>query len=69
MKPVAIHTEYITLGQLLKRMDIVDTGGQTKRFLTETAVFVNGERDVRRGRKLYRGDRVSVEGYGEFEIV
>ncbi|HZG84906.1 S4 domain-containing protein YaaA [Paenibacillus sp.] len=69
MKPVKIATEYITLGQMLKLSDCIDSGGQAKAFLAETAIRVNGEPDNRRGRKLYRGDRVLVEGHGEFEIV
>ena len=69
MKPVKIATEYITLGQMLKLSDCIDSGGQAKAFLAETKISVNGEPDNRRGRKLYRGDRVSVEGHGEFEIV
>lgn len=68
MKQVPIGTEYITLGQLLKLTDCIDSGGQAKAFLAETAIHVNGEPDRRRGRKLYRGDRVHVEGHGEFEV-
>jgi len=69
MREVRIRTEYITLGQLLKLTDCVGTGGQAKALLLSGAVRVNGEADARRGRKLYRGDRVSVEGRGEFVIV
>jgi len=69
MQQVRIGTEYITLGQLLKLTDCIDSGGQAKAFLADNAVLVNGEADTRRGRKLFRGDRVEVEGCGEFEIV
>lgn len=54
----AISTEYITLGQLLKEVGIIDTGGMAKWFLAEHEVFVNGELENRRGRKLYPGDEV-----------
>lgn len=69
MKKVQISTDYITLGQMLKLADCIDSGGAVKAFLAETAIQVNGEPEDRRGRKLYRGDRVAVEGRGDFEIV
>ena len=51
---------FITLGSLLKIGGVIDTGGQAKHFLSENPVLVNGEPDNRRGRKLYRGDKVRV---------
>lgn len=56
----AISMEYITLGQLLKETGIIDTGGMAKWFLAEHEVFVNGELENRRGRKLYPGDEVRL---------
>ena len=52
--------EYITLNVLLKITDLIPTGGMAKLFLAENDVFVNGERENRRGRKLYRGDIVKA---------
>ncbi|SDD87278.1 S4 domain protein YaaA [Paenibacillus sp. UNCCL117] len=69
MKPVTIHTDYITLGQFLKLSDCISTGGQAKHFLQETKIAVNGEAENRRGRKLVAGDRVVVDGCGEFQVV
>ena len=54
--------EYITLGVLLKIAGIIDTGGQAKYFLSENVVLINGEEDNRRGRKLYHGDKIQVQG-------
>ena len=54
--------EYITLNVLLKIADIISTGGMAKIFLQENDVFVNGEKENRRGRKLYRGDVIEVNG-------
>ncbi|MUT68378.1 S4 domain-containing protein YaaA [Paenibacillus sp. NEAU-GSW1] len=68
MKEVAIRTEYITLGQFLKLADCIATGGHAKFFLQENEVHINGEADNRRGRKLYVGDRVEVEGCGVFTV-
>ena len=54
--------EYITLNVLLKIADIISTGGMAKIFLQENDVYVNGEKENRRGRKLYRGDVIEVNG-------
>ena len=54
--------EYITLQSLLKITDIISTGGMVKAYLAENEVLVNGEPEDRRGRKLYPGDKVEVEG-------
>lgn len=57
---LSIHTPYITLGQLLKRVGVIDTGGAAKQYLVDNEVLVNGEREVRRGRKLFPGDTVAA---------
>ena len=65
---IKIHAEqeYIELGNLLKVAGIIDTGGYAKMFLIGNEVYVNGERDTRRGRKVRRKDVVKV---GKQEIV
>lgn len=60
MKEVKIYTEYITLGQLIKFLGIVSTGGEIKLFLTENQVFVNEIAENRRGKKLFDGDIVKI---------
>jgi ribosome-associated protein len=52
---ILITTEYITLGQCLKLIHAVSSGGESKRFLQSNDVMVNHERETRRGRKLYPG--------------
>ncbi|MGR9048029.1 S4 domain-containing protein YaaA [Halobacillus faecis] len=66
---IGISTEYIPLGKFLKLANIVESGGMVKIFLSEFEVFVNGEPDNRRGRKLYVGDTVEVEEFGSFTVV
>lgn len=56
-----LKNEYVTLSQLLKACDVFDSGGQIKAYLSEHMVFVNGEPENRRGRKLYAGDTVELE--------
>ncbi|HEX7063967.1 MAG TPA: S4 domain-containing protein YaaA [Bacillales bacterium] len=65
---IEITTEYITLGQLLKLSGVVDTGGAVKPFLAEHDVYLNGEPENRRGKKLYDGDLVELPDIGKFEI-
>lgn len=61
-RDVPIRGEMIRLGQLLQHAGIVGGGGHAKAFLAEETVFVNGERDNRRGRQLHPGDVVEVAG-------
>jgi ribosome-associated protein len=65
---VKIDTEYITLGQFLKLADVIQSGGMAKFFLSEYEVFINGEQDQRRGRKLRNGDEITIPGFGEYVI-
>ncbi len=58
---IKITTEYITLGQFLKMTDWIDSGGQAKVAVKTLKIFVNDEKEDRRGRKLYPGDNVKIE--------
>jgi ribosome-associated protein len=61
-RDVPIREEAIRLGQLLKLADLVDTGADVKPLLAEGRVLVNGEPETRRGRRLGKGDVVTVGG-------
>ena len=52
--------EYITLNVLLKITGLIQTGGEAKWFLSDNDVYVNGEKENRRGRKLYREDVIKA---------
>ena len=54
------NQEFITLQSVLQVGDIISTGGMAKAFLETENVYVNGELERRRGRKLYPGDKVEV---------
>ena len=60
MEKITIKSEYITLGQFLKYVGIIDCGSYAKQFLLEEKVLINNEQDQRRGRKIYPGDIVEV---------
>jgi ribosome-associated protein len=59
-REVPIRGDTIRLGQLLKLADVVDSGGEARDYLELEEVFVNGERERRRGRQLRYGDVVTV---------
>lgn len=48
----------IRLGQLLKLLNLVETGGAARELLASGQVRVNGEVETRRGRQLATGDTV-----------
>ena len=51
---------YIKLDQFLKWQGIAQTGGEAKIIIKQGMVEVNGQEEIRRGRKLVTGDRVTV---------
>jgi len=67
MNDVQIKTEYITLGQFLKFVNLIGSGGEVKFFLQENEIFHNGESENRRGKKLYPNDIIMVN-HKEFRI-
>jgi ribosome-associated protein len=68
MREIQIDTEYITLGQFLKLADIIQSGGMAKWFLSEHEIYINGDFDNRRGRKLRSGDLIEIPEAGHFVI-
>ena len=56
-----LFEEYITLQQLLKNLGIIHSGGAAKSFLNEHTVFLNGEEEARRGRKIRTGDLIIIK--------
>lgn len=67
-KEYKIDEEFITLGQFLKVLGMIPTGGAAKWFLSENLVLINGEKEDRRGRKLYKGDTIKIEDHDEYVL-
>lgn len=65
---VKINTEYIKLDQLLKLANVVPTGGQAKLMIGEGRVKVNGSVCLQRGKKIKKGDIISVEGWEDILV-
>ncbi len=60
MTPIEITTPFITLGQLLKYINLASSGGEVKALLASARIFVNDEPETRRGKKCYPGDRIQI---------
>lgn len=58
---IKLTSQFITLGQFLKYVGLVDTGGEAKQFLTSEKILINEIEDNRRGRKLYPGDELLIK--------
>jgi ribosome-associated protein len=55
-----LRGDHITLDALLKACGIASSGGEAKVLIAGGGVTVNGEAELRRGRKLRAGDEVVV---------
>lgn len=62
MQTVTIKDEFIKLGQAMKLAGLVDSGIEAKEVIQSGQVSVNGEVDLRRGRKLVPGDTFTYAG-------
>ena len=62
MHPIAfdLRGDHITLDALLKAAGLASSGGDAKTLIRQGGVRVNGEVDLRRGRKVRAGDEVAV---------
>ena len=60
IKVFKISGDYITLSQFLKEESIISSGGQAKWYLKDNPVVLNGEKEDRRGKKLYPGDQLEI---------
>ncbi len=57
---IVLKEDFIKLGQALKAAHICMSGGEAKEMILEGLVSVNDEKELRRGRKLFAGDRVRI---------
>ena len=62
IETVEINTEFIKLDQLLKWANFTASGVESKMFILNGEVKVNGEVETRRGKKIYDGYVVEFNG-------
>lgn len=69
MTEIKISTPFIKLDQLIKFAGISFDGAEAKEIIKQGLVKVNGEEEQRRGRKLYKGDKVQINLEEIFELI
>lgn len=60
MKEISINTDIIKLDAFLKWCGAVGMGSDAKMMIQDGMIKVNGEVELRRGRKLTKGDKVEI---------
>lgn len=68
MENIFIRDDFIKLGQALKLCGAVESGVEAKECIQDGLVFVNGEVETRRGKKLIEGDTIIFDD-NEYVIV
>ncbi|TEW53361.1 RNA-binding S4 domain-containing protein [Psychromonas sp. RZ22] len=59
---VEVNQEPTELYKILKIGNLVSGGGEAKQVISEGYVFLNGEEETRKRKKVYAGDLVSFNG-------
>ncbi len=54
--------DHIQLNQLLKLLNLVESGGEANQVITAGEVLVNGIKELQKRKKLYPGDKILYEG-------
>lgn len=62
MEIIKLRDDYIKLGQALKAANLVENGVEAKFVIQDGLVYVNGEQELQRGKKLVDSDVVEFEG-------
>ncbi len=56
---IKLREDYIKLGQALKAAGVAENGVEAKFMIQDGKALVNGETELRRGRKLFDQDEVT----------
>ena len=57
---IEINTQFIKLDSALKYCGIAENGAHAKEMILSGDVEVNGVIELRRGKKLYKGDKFKI---------
>ncbi|MCE6061307.1 RNA-binding S4 domain-containing protein [Mycoplasmopsis agalactiae] len=61
MKPeIFIQEDFITIGQLLKKIGLIQTGGGAKFYLERNKVLINNKKPEGRNSKVKSGDLLTI---------
>lgn len=58
---VEIRDKYIKLGQFIKKINLVDTGGETKHFIKTHHILINDKKPLGRSTKIFCNDVVWID--------
>lgn len=58
---VQIFGEFIKLGQLIKKLNIIDTGGQAKHFIETHDIVIKGRENLKRNSKIWVGTTIWID--------
>lgn len=61
MKEIAIYGDYIQLDQLLKKLDLISSGGETGPFLQRHKVILNDQPVHEKRKKIRPGDALKID--------
>ena len=60
MRKVALNKEPVELFKLIKFEGLAQSGGEAKKMIEEEMVYVNGEIETRKRKKIVAGDIIKV---------
>lgn len=60
MEVFKIEGEFITIAQLLKVLSLIGSGGETRFFLFDNTVLLNGVQITEKKKKIFAGDMVTI---------
>lgn len=68
MKKIFIKDDYIKMNQLMKLCGMVGQGSDTKTFIDDEKIKLNGQTVKELRKKVYPGDIVCVEGFEDITV-
>ena len=68
MQKIEINPPFIKLEQFIKFASLVSSGGEAKILIQQGQVAVNGEVCLMRGKKLFGGEKVTLENQS-YEVI
>jgi len=60
MRKVALNKEPVELFKLIKFEGLAQSGGEAKKMIEDETVYVNGEVETRKRKKIVAGDIIKV---------
>ena len=61
MREVSINKEPVELFKLVKFAGLANSGGEAKKMIENHLVYVNGDIEVRKRRKIMAGDVIAID--------